>query len=102
MTVDQIKKEERNEFWGLSAPSTLASAGLIIGTIGALMAVRKVEFALLNIIGIVALITAIRMNLKRDLSIKWRKANVALHIFFLVVIALALAAVLLIKSKGMF
>ena len=102
MNDDRIKKEERREFWGTSLPSLLACSGFFLGITGALLSVLHMAFISFCILGIAMDAIAIRMNLKKDLSIKWRKVNMAFHIIFLIAIIAALITVLWMKNKGIF
>ena len=70
---------EKKEFLGVTKPSLLACAGMILAGLGAFVWLKHPFGVAIPFIGIVMIGVAIRTNLIMGLDVKYRKLNVIIH-----------------------
>lgn len=103
MEQDARKREERMEYWGITPVSSLAYFGALLGIMGMSLIYiysYSIYYVALCIAGLVCIGMAISINFNNDLSIRYRKGNIAYHIWYFCIILPASIILILYKTES--
>ena len=89
--------EEQREFLGTTPPSLIACGSFLVGSAGCGLAVLHLGFLVLAGLGLIGVLVGVHLNLRRGLSVKWRKTNVVFHLLFAAAILAGTVTVLWIR-----
>ena len=76
--------EQSKEFWGINFTSLLATSSFVLGAIAFIFSFSHITLILVTALLALPIFAAIVIDIKKGLSVKWRKANLVFHIFFIV------------------
>jgi len=80
-----VDKEESREFWGVNLPSLLANGGMLLNIGGFYFSLLNGKLSFLPFLGSLGIICGLYLNIRKGLSLKWRRINFFFHLFFLLI-----------------